>query len=135
MKNGTTGLAVLYNNIEGKLRALESLGQTKERFTDFLGPLVESCLPEGILKAQERSGVLEGVPKNSERTLDNLMMFLHHEVDSEEIIKLAQAGFTGNIVKHVNNKNVNSDKCDLSSAAKLVSTKLSKGMLTFTCIF
>ncbi|GFT05028.1 DUF1758 domain-containing protein [Trichonephila clavipes] len=50
MKNAVPGrsntdLAVLYDSLESKLRALESLGRNKEKFADFLGPLVESCLP------------------------------------------------------------------------------------------
>ncbi|GBN79374.1 Trafficking protein particle complex subunit 11, partial [Araneus ventricosus] len=48
LKNATTGknapdLATLYDMLETKLRALESLGRTKEKFADFLEPLVESC--------------------------------------------------------------------------------------------
>ncbi|GFY42231.1 uncharacterized protein TNIN_476981 [Trichonephila inaurata madagascariensis] len=50
LKNSTTAknapdLATLYDMLETKLRALESLGRTKEKFADFLEPLVESCLP------------------------------------------------------------------------------------------
>ncbi|GFW36051.1 DUF1758 domain-containing protein [Trichonephila clavipes] len=54
LKNATTGknapdLATLYDMLETKLRVLESLGHTKEKFADFLEPLVESCLPENVL--------------------------------------------------------------------------------------
>ena len=60
MKNAISGrvktdLPRLYDELEGKLRALESLGTTQEKFGDFLTPLVESCLPEEILMAWERS--------------------------------------------------------------------------------
>ncbi|GBN48620.1 hypothetical protein AVEN_199066-1 [Araneus ventricosus] len=56
MKNAVTGksshdLATLYNLLETKLRALESLGRTKEKSSDFLEQLVESFLPEGVLRA------------------------------------------------------------------------------------
>ncbi|GFT68666.1 uncharacterized protein TNCV_4813811 [Trichonephila clavipes] len=56
LKNTTTGknapdLATLYDMLETKLRALESLERTKEKFADFLEPLVESCLPENVLRA------------------------------------------------------------------------------------
>ncbi|XP_071036469.1 uncharacterized protein [Parasteatoda tepidariorum] len=56
MKNATAGknspdLATLYDMLETKLRALESLGRTKEKFADFLEPLVESCLPENVMRA------------------------------------------------------------------------------------
>lgn len=37
-------LASLYDELEIKLRALESLGRTQEKNGDFLIPLVESCL-------------------------------------------------------------------------------------------
>ncbi|XP_035211174.1 uncharacterized protein LOC118185438 [Stegodyphus dumicola] len=99
-KNATTDktasdLKVFYDSIENKLRALESLGRTKEKFADFLGPLVESCLPENILRAWERSRTSEQrQEKSSERTLEKLMRFLRHEVESEEMIRLAQSGFT-----------------------------------------
>ncbi|GFW18076.1 DUF1758 domain-containing protein [Trichonephila clavipes] len=56
MKNAVPGrsnadLVVLYDSLESKLRALNSLGRTKEKFADFLGPLEESCLPENVLRA------------------------------------------------------------------------------------
>ncbi|GFV13187.1 hypothetical protein TNCV_142081 [Trichonephila clavipes] len=40
--------------IEAQLRALESLGVTKEKYAAMLFPLVESCLPSEILRAWER---------------------------------------------------------------------------------
>ncbi|GFS61773.1 integrase catalytic domain-containing protein [Trichonephila clavipes] len=54
LKNATTGknapdLATVYDMLETQLRALESLGRTKEKFADFPEPLVESCLPENVL--------------------------------------------------------------------------------------
>ncbi|GFW28507.1 DUF5641 domain-containing protein [Trichonephila clavipes] len=59
MKNAVSGrtktdLSALYDELEGKLRSLESLGRTQEKYGDFLTPLVESCLPEEILMAWER---------------------------------------------------------------------------------
>ncbi|GFY77099.1 uncharacterized protein TNIN_106911 [Trichonephila inaurata madagascariensis] len=63
IKNTTAGrnsdLASLYDMLETKLRALECLGRTKEKFEDFLEPLVESCLPESVLRTWERSRVSE----------------------------------------------------------------------------
>ncbi|GFW24141.1 DUF1758 domain-containing protein [Trichonephila clavipes] len=51
MKNAVSGrtktdLSALYDELEGKLRSLESLGRTQEKYGVFLTPLVESCLPE-----------------------------------------------------------------------------------------
>ncbi|GBN95027.1 hypothetical protein AVEN_26432-1, partial [Araneus ventricosus] len=99
LKNATTGknapdLATLYDMLETKLRALESLGRTKEKFADFLEPLVESCLPENVLRAWERSRISESTEDaTSQRSLEKLMCFLRHEVESEEIIRLAREGF------------------------------------------
>ncbi|GFY48155.1 DUF1758 domain-containing protein [Trichonephila inaurata madagascariensis] len=55
LKNATTArnapdFATLYDMLETTLRALGSLGRTKERFADFFEPLVESCLTENILR-------------------------------------------------------------------------------------
>ncbi|GFY19068.1 DUF1758 domain-containing protein [Trichonephila clavipes] len=59
MKNAVSGrtktdLPALYDELQGKLRSLESLGRTQEKYGDFLTPLVESCLSEEILVAWER---------------------------------------------------------------------------------
>ncbi|GFT04992.1 DUF1758 domain-containing protein [Nephila pilipes] len=102
LKNATTGknapdLATLYDMLETKLRAFESLGRTKEKFADFLEPLVESCLPENILRAWERSRISESTDDAiSQRSLKKLMCFLRHEVELEEMIRLAREGFGKN---------------------------------------
>ncbi|GFU70696.1 hypothetical protein TNCV_4657561 [Trichonephila clavipes] len=41
-----TDLTYLYDELEGKLRASESLGRNHEKYGYFLIPLVESCLPK-----------------------------------------------------------------------------------------
>ncbi|XP_055936868.1 uncharacterized protein LOC129966467 [Argiope bruennichi] len=102
MKNANTGrnssdLASLYDMLETKLRALKSLGRTKEKFADFLEPLVESCLPESVLRAWERSRVSEDSDDStSQRSLEKLMCFVRHEVESEEMISLAREGYGKN---------------------------------------
>ncbi|GBN34061.1 hypothetical protein AVEN_142671-1 [Araneus ventricosus] len=50
-----TDLPALYDELEAKIRDLESLGRTQEKYGNILSPLVESCLPEEILVAWERS--------------------------------------------------------------------------------
>ncbi|KAF8785674.1 hypothetical protein HNY73_011189 [Argiope bruennichi] len=133
MKNATVGrnssdLASLYDMLETKLRALESLGRTKEKFADFLEPLVESCLPESVLRAWERSRVSEdNDDSSSQRSLEKLMCFVRHEVESEEMISLAREGFGKNngVVKRNNNKNIVSDVPDVATAAMLVRTNAS----------
>ncbi|GFT49759.1 integrase catalytic domain-containing protein [Trichonephila clavipes] len=98
LKNTTTGknapdLAILYDMLETKLRALESLERTKEKFADFLEPLVESCLPENVLRAWERRISESTDDATSQRSLEKLMYSLRHEVEPEEMIRLAREGF------------------------------------------
>ncbi|GBO18243.1 hypothetical protein AVEN_61698-1 [Araneus ventricosus] len=45
-----TDLPALYEELEAKIRALESLGRTQEKYGDLLSPLVESCLPEEVIE-------------------------------------------------------------------------------------
>ncbi|GFU80990.1 DUF1758 domain-containing protein [Trichonephila clavipes] len=83
MKNAVKGrsktdLTYLYDELEGKLRALESLGRTQEKYGDFLIPLVESCLPKETLLAWERSRNHESTQNT--RSLEHLMNFLRKEV-------------------------------------------------------
>ncbi|GBN30474.1 hypothetical protein AVEN_42034-1 [Araneus ventricosus] len=139
LKNATTGkntpdLATLYDMLETKLRALENLGRTKEKFADFLEPLVESCLPENVLRAWERSRISESTEDaTSQRSLEKLMCFLRHEVESEEMIRLAREGFgkdrgSGAIRKDCQ-KSVHKDK---PTAATLISSTTGAKL---NCIF
>ncbi|GBM08091.1 hypothetical protein AVEN_123002-2 [Araneus ventricosus] len=65
-------LTTLYDQLESHLRALDTLGRSKEKFADFLSPLVESCLPEDVLRAWERhrtSSILNNdaeIPENKD---------------------------------------------------------------------
>lgn len=128
MKNAAAGnssdLATLYDMLETKLRALESLGRTKEKFADFLEPLVESCLPENVLRAWERSRISENTDDaTSQRSLEKLMCFLRHEVESEEMISLAREGFgrdngSGVVIRKDSRKLVQRDE---PTAATLIS--------------
>ncbi|GBM31122.1 hypothetical protein AVEN_82059-1, partial [Araneus ventricosus] len=85
MKNAASGrtktdLPALYDELEAKIRALESLGRTQEKYGDFLSPLVESCLPEEILVAWERNRNMKDVSQVEDRSLEKLMNFLKQEV-------------------------------------------------------
>ncbi|GFV60237.1 integrase catalytic domain-containing protein [Trichonephila clavipes] len=109
--------------------ALESLGRTKEKFAEFLEPLVESCLPENVLRAWERSrSVEDSLPQDSARSLDKLLCFLRNEVQSEEMIKLARTGLGASRVSHP-------DEADCSTAAALVNFQDNSGRRNFRCIF
>ncbi|GBL89090.1 hypothetical protein AVEN_255227-1 [Araneus ventricosus] len=104
-------------------KALESLGRTKEKFVDFLEPLVESCLPESVLRAFERSKISgDADASKSRRSLEKLMSFLRHEIESEEIINLAREGFVKNGGLFKRNKSAVLDATDTATTAMLVST-------------
>ncbi|GFT53823.1 DUF1758 domain-containing protein [Trichonephila clavipes] len=98
MKNAATGraktdLPLLYDELESKLRSLESLGKTHDKYGCFLTPLVESCLPEEVLVAWERSRNRQTESEGS-RSLEQLMNFLRQEVKGEEMVLLARTGLT-----------------------------------------
>ncbi|KFM59784.1 hypothetical protein X975_08509, partial [Stegodyphus mimosarum] len=127
-------LAELYDLLESKLMALESLGRTKEKFAEFLEPLVESCLPETVLRAWERSRSMEdNTPhQDSARSLDKLLSFLRNEVQSEEMIKLARTGLGASRSVH---SRPHSDDPDCSTAAALVNVQDNTGRRNLRCIF
>ncbi|GFV20636.1 putative RNA-directed DNA polymerase from transposon X-element [Trichonephila clavipes] len=113
--------------------ALESLGRTKEKFAEFLEPLVESCLPENVLRAWERSrSVEDSSPQDSARSLDKLLCFLRNEVQSEEMIQLARTGLGASRVSHPRS---HPDEADCSTAAALVNFQDNSGRRNFRYIF
>ncbi|GFV70258.1 putative RNA-directed DNA polymerase from transposon X-element [Trichonephila clavipes] len=107
-------LSELYDLLECKLMALDSLGRTKEKFAESLEPLVESCLPKTVLRAWGRSHSVENSsPQDSACSLDKLLRFLR----SEEMIKLARTGLGALRVSHPRSQ---PDGSDFSTAAALV---------------
>jgi len=89
-----TSLQHLYDKLESHLRALETLGVTKDNCSSILYPLVESCLPEDLLRAWQRS--LGQAGNNPKDRLDNLIKFMLSEVEGEQRIGLAMSGFDVN---------------------------------------
>lgn len=85
-------LSTLYDKIECHLRALETLKVTTDKCAAMLYPLVESCLPEELLRTWQRSSFYDSESTPNMR-LDNLMKFLKREVENEERISLAISGF------------------------------------------
>ncbi|XP_024878860.1 uncharacterized protein LOC112459126, partial [Temnothorax curvispinosus] len=89
-------LASVYDKLECYIRALETLGVTTDRCAAMLYPLVESSLPEEVLRAWQRSG-RERPEDNEGREitdrLSNLLKFLQREVENEERIDMALTGF------------------------------------------
>lgn len=85
-------ISSLYDKLETQLRALEALLLTKNEFVAILYPIVESCLPEDLLRACERHQIIPANGVKIDR-LSHLMMFLKGEVESEERILMARSGF------------------------------------------
>ena len=56
-KHKSASLSAMYDKLESHLRAIETLGVTQEQSAAFLYPLVESSLPEEIVKAWQRSAM------------------------------------------------------------------------------
>ncbi|GFV02827.1 uncharacterized protein TNCV_2304601 [Trichonephila clavipes] len=125
MKNAATGrakadLPLLYDELESKLRSLESLGKTQDKYGDFLTPLVESCLPEEVLVAWERSRNHQTESEGS-RSLEHLMNFLRQEVKGEEMVLLARTGLT--LLQNPRKKDYHAtqvNKVETTTAAALV---------------
>ncbi|GFT24031.1 uncharacterized protein TNCV_2063111 [Trichonephila clavipes] len=131
MKNAVSGrtktdLSTLYDKLEGKLRSLESLGRTQEKYGDFLTPLVESCLPGEILMAWERKRNTETDAKGS-RTLEHLMTFLRLEVQGGEMVQLAKSGF-GTPIRKRDSPTERIKLTELMTASALASSVKSSGV-------
>ncbi|GFX70521.1 DUF1758 domain-containing protein [Trichonephila clavipes] len=99
MRNAAIGcskknLKALYDKLEANIRALESLGRTQDKYGEFLNPLVESCLPEDILLAFERSKNFKEDTPGEGRTFKLLMNFLKQEVKNDEMVELARNNFS-----------------------------------------
>nr|XP_042902851.1 uncharacterized protein LOC107439364 [Parasteatoda tepidariorum] len=140
MKNAATGraktdLPSLYDELEGKLRSLESLGRTQEKYGDFLTPLVESCLPEEVLVAWERSRNHDSTEKG-DRSLEQLMNFLRQEVKGEEMVLLARTGFDPHPSHRNKNPRIEQVRlADSATAASLVNSSIASNAGKRNCIF
>jgi len=93
-KESKISLDALYDQIETKLRSLETLGVTTDKCAAMLFPLVESCLPADLLRAWQRSRDCSVEEKSSmKERLNGLMRFLKAEVENEARISIATEGF------------------------------------------
>ncbi|GFU79626.1 uncharacterized protein TNCV_1891181 [Trichonephila clavipes] len=109
----------LYDELEAKIQALESLGQTQDKYGEFLSSFVDFCLSEDILLAFERSKNFKEDTLGEGRTLKQLMNFLKQEVKNDEIVELARNNFSA----PVNQKKRDVNKPDkFPCAAMLVNT-------------
>lgn len=78
-------LLKLYDELEDKLWHLESLDRSKKKYGDFLISSGKTIIPEEVLISWERERTSEEV-NNGEHSLKNLMCFLKHEVQREEMV-------------------------------------------------
>lgn len=103
LSRGRIDLSMLYDGIETQLRALETLGITSSGCSSMLFPLIESCLPEDLLRVWQRSPLASSALQSTgteiteepslKNKLSNLMQFLRNEVENEQRISLATEGF------------------------------------------
>ncbi|XP_043468325.1 uncharacterized protein LOC122502370 [Leptopilina heterotoma] len=95
--NKKTSVVALYDKVESYIRALGTLGVTTDKCAAMLYPLVESSLPEEVLRAWQRSGVREIADINGQQEpkdrLTKLLEFLQTEVENEERIDMTLTGF------------------------------------------
>ncbi|XP_071582019.1 uncharacterized protein [Temnothorax nylanderi] len=133
-------LASLFDKIESQLRALESLGVTTDRCGAMLYPLVESSLPEELLRAWQRNQVTSSAPQRMgeelprEDRLTRLMKFLQSEVENEERITIAVSGFDMNERKQSKPKQRSEATKDTPSAMSLhASGKVTKPTVCVFC--
>ncbi|KAJ8973156.1 hypothetical protein NQ317_017929 [Molorchus minor] len=73
----------LYDQIESRLRSLETLGINTDKCAAMLYPLVESCLSEDLLRVWQRSNNYD-TEFSLKLRLEKLMEFLRKEVENEE---------------------------------------------------
>ena len=134
-------LSSLYEKVESNIRALNILGVTTDKCAAMLYPLVESSLPEHVLRAWQRNGHREEnqeAESNGERAnkdrLTQLMEFLRKEVENEERIDMALSGFKISADPDAVKKN--KGKCEptknVPSATALLNVKDDR---VSTCIF
>ncbi|GFY40002.1 integrase catalytic domain-containing protein [Trichonephila inaurata madagascariensis] len=121
MAKNKSDFSSLYDKLQTRIRALDSLGLTFDKYTDILFPLVESTLPVDVVKLWERQRYLSTEKKQGKTDLDLLMEFIKNEVDSEFRVKIAREIFHPDKVN--NKKNVNQyseSKAVVSTACELL---------------
>lgn len=91
LEKSECSLVSIYDRLEAQLRSLESLGIKTDTCAAMLFPLVESSLPEEILRAWQRKS---DVGAEALARLERLMKFLEAEVKNEERIQMAKTGFS-----------------------------------------
>ncbi|GFS63921.1 DUF1758 domain-containing protein [Trichonephila inaurata madagascariensis] len=87
MVKNKSDLSSLYDKLQTRIRALDSLSLTRDKYADILFPFVESALPVDV-KLWERPRHLPTDKNQGKTDLDLLMEFIKNEVDSEFRVKI-----------------------------------------------
>lgn len=97
----------------------------------MLYPLVESSLPEDLLRVWQRN--TKAINSSTSKQLDELMSFSQTLIMNEERIAMAISGFGLNIESTTNQdkfkKKVKSEQKDITTAAGRLATKQDKTLL------
>ena len=128
-------LGSLYDRLESHMRALETLGVTTDKCAAMLFPLVESALPEELLRIWQRASLsTPGKDTDSKARLTSLMSFFQSEVENGERISIAATGFTllTDEDKSKKNKTKSNNARNVPTAAGLLATKVERRL---ECIF
>ncbi|XP_050505341.1 uncharacterized protein LOC126883721 [Diabrotica virgifera virgifera] len=126
VSSSSCNVSTLYDMIESQLRSLETLGISADKYAAILYPLIESCLPEDMIRLWHRSSQflrpsafvsMHNIDEVAEVTtletrLSGLMSFLQSEVQNEQKIYLATEGFGLSI----ENKNKSNNLVDKKNA-------------------
>ena len=128
-KEKKASVSEVYDKVSAHIRALETLGIATDNCATMLYPLVESSLPEEILRTWQCSAVNNATPAEGDETpnrLTLLLTFLEAEVKNVERIKMAVHGFS--VTTHSDKKSKDAKfksepQKDQSTASALLSTE------------
>ena len=135
-------LVSVYDKLETQLRSLESLGVKTDTCAAMLFPLVESSLPEEILRVWQRKS---DSGADARARLESIMDFLEEEVQNEERIQIAKKGFESaektreqtepSIDKTGKKFKPHAKGNSVATAAGLLSMKDTNASAATTCVF
>ena len=143
-------LSSVYDKVESYIRALETLGVTTDKCAAMLYPLIESSLPEEVLRAWQRSAEHRTAGNNgaavaadgddrADRAKDKLaalLEFLQLEVENEGRIEMVLQGFNApteqNKAKKSKTKTEEVTK-DIATANAFFVTKENKSIVCIFC--
>ncbi|KAJ8968554.1 hypothetical protein NQ317_001752 [Molorchus minor] len=102
----------LYDQIETQLRALDTLGITSDKYAAMLYPLIESCLPQELLRIWQRSTFSSSASSSPPSEIGSTQ-----SVENEQRISLACEGF-GLAENYSNMKSKSNDEQSKKKPAK-----------------